>query len=76
MRDGDGPPRPGTKRISARTIEPGVGDRRAVAKKKVIERLKTLAPSLVASGAIVNARRSSLEPDPPSRRPKRPSTQK
>ena len=76
MRDADGPPRPETKRISVRTVDRDVGDRRAIAKKKVIERLKTLAPSLVASGAIVNARRSSLESDPLSKRPKRPSRQK
>jgi len=39
-------------------------DRRDVTKKKVIERLKTLSPSLLASGAIVEARHVSLEPPP------------
>ncbi|HEX7489583.1 MAG TPA: hypothetical protein VF341_11785 [Anaeromyxobacteraceae bacterium] len=52
-----------------RTIE-ALADRRDVTKKKVIERLKTLSPSLLASGALADARRSSLEPPPP-RRPRR-----
>jgi hypothetical protein len=41
-------------------------DRRDVTKKKVIERLKALSPSLLASGAIVDGRPWSLElPRPP-----------
>ncbi|GEJ56533.1 hypothetical protein [Anaeromyxobacter diazotrophicus] len=40
-------------------------DRRDVTKKKVIERLKALAPSLLASGALLDARPSSLEPPLP-----------
>ena len=39
-------------RRCVRTAEPGVFDRLAT-KKKVIERLKALSPSLVASGSIV-----------------------
>lgn len=40
-------------------------DRRDVTKKRVIERLKALAPSLLASGALHDARPSSLEPPAP-----------
>lgn len=58
-----------TKRTSARAAEPAPG--REVTKTKVIARLKALAPALVASGAIVDARHSSLETEPPPKRPKR-----
>lgn len=55
-------------RTCVRTAEHGLVDRLAT-KKKVIERLKALSPSLVASGAIVDARHSSLETElPPKRR--------
>ncbi len=42
-------------------------DRRDLTRKKVIERLKALSPSLVASGALVDARPAPLEPPPPPR---------
>lgn len=42
-------------------------DRRDLTRRKVIARLKALAPSLVASGALVDARAPELEPPPPPR---------
>jgi hypothetical protein len=42
-------------------------ERRDLTRRKVIARLKALAPSLVASGALVDARGPELEPPPPPR---------
>ncbi len=56
-----------------RTAIPGD---RAATKQKVIERLRALSPSLVASGAIVDARHSSLVVDTPRKRRERPSRKK
>ncbi len=53
-------------RAFLQATHPGVTDR--LFKKQMIDRLKALSPSLVASGAIVNARRSTLDAEPPSRR--------
>jgi hypothetical protein len=75
MSDGHGRSKPQPRSAgSVRTIE-GLADRRDVTKKKVIERLKALSPSLLASGAIVDARHSSLE-QPPPRRPRRSQRKK
>jgi len=66
---------PKRKNSSVRTVGPEQGDRPAT-KQKVIGHLRALSPSLVASGAIVDARASSLETAPPPRRAARASKQK
>ncbi len=64
-------PRSGT---SVRTAEPAAN--REDTKKKVIDRIKGIAPSLLASGAIVNARKSPLESPAKPRRLRRPAEKK
>ena len=53
------------KSTSRCNVELGQGDRHAT---KVIEKLKALSPSLVASGAIKDARASALDVEPPPKR--------
>ncbi len=49
---------------------------REATKKRVIDRLKGIAPSLLASGAIVNARSSPLESPAKPRRLRRSAEKK
>jgi len=76
MSDADRPSKTGQPNGAARVrfVERRVDEGEST-KKKVIRRLKAMAPSLVASGSIVDARRSSLE-TPPPRRPTRSSGNK
>lgn len=67
MSTGDrGPSASATRRgrVAAAEAPP---ERRDLTRRKVIARLKALAPSLVASGALVDARGPELEPPPPPR---------
>jgi hypothetical protein len=65
MSDGNKRSKAGPRNTGGTLTIEALPDRRDVTKRKVIERLKALSPSLLASGAIVDGRPGSLELPPP-----------